>query len=172
MSTTPSGYRRTMTLCSECGAPAARVHHTPRYSALSGPAPVEFPTARIRYEPCGHEVLSGDDASGEGAVVARADRDAPADGAGLVAKVGVPALDHLVPDGMRIIRRGAGFVRGGADLEPDRLRAVAAAYENEDDLPDLILWMTPEEATTMGFGPPPGAVECLVRVSWGPASEP
>ena len=169
MSTTPAGYRRTMTLCSECGAPAARVHHTPRYSALSGPWPVEFPTVRTRYEPCGHEVLSADAASGEDTVEARAARELT-DGLGPIAKVGVPALDHLVPDGMRIMRWGAGFVRGGSDLESDRLRAVASAYEDEDDLPDLILWMTPEEAHAVGFSPPPESVECLVRVSWGPAS--
>jgi len=90
---------------------------------------------------------------------------------GRVAQIGIPSLNHLVPDGMRIIRWGAGFVRGGSDLEADRLRAVASAYEDEDDLPDLILWMTPEETRTVGFSPPPGSVECLVRVSWGPDRE-
>ncbi|MES0835931.1 hypothetical protein [Nocardiopsis tropica] len=171
MSTTPDGYRRTMILCPTCGTPAVRVHRSPRYSALPGSEPGAFSHARARYEPCGHEVPGADVATGEEAIEADPARNAPSEEIARVAEAGVPALDHLVPDGMRIIRRAAGFVRGGPDLDADRVRAVASAYEDEDDLPDLILWMTPEEARTAGFSPPPESVECLVRVSWSPASD-
>lgn len=156
-----------MILCSECGSPSTLIHTSPGYAALSGPGPAGVSSARIRYEPCGHDVLIVDTADDADAALVEAAQSQLADDLDRVAECGLPGLNHLVPDGMRIVRWGAGFVRGGADREADRLDAVASAYEDEAGVPDLLVWMTPEETAAAGVSrPPAGTVECLVRVSW------